>query len=68
MPFARGDVVVIEKAGFIVSEKVADTDWVPPSAAFSINVEVPAAAGVPLITPVFRLRPAGSVPDTRDQV
>lgn len=56
----------------MISERVTDFDWVgePASATAAVKVAVPLAVGVPEIRPVdvFRLRPAGRLPETKDQV
>ena len=41
-----------------------------PDSAFTVNVDVPAAEGVPLMTPVdeLRLSPAGSEPEITDHL
>jgi hypothetical protein len=68
MPVGRGEGVVIDSGGFIVSEKPAVAVCVPLS-ALTVKLEVPTAVGYPLITPALdKFRPAGNVPDWRDQV
>ncbi len=41
-----------------------------PDTALTVNVEVPAIVGVPVIAPLeeFSVKPAGSVPDNTDHV
>jgi hypothetical protein len=51
---------------------VREKAWVeePPPVTWTVKFDVPAAVGVPLITPVeaFRLNPAGRVPAETDQL
>ena len=55
-----------------VSDRVTDLVWagLAESATEAVNVAVPLAVGVPEIRPVevFRLRPAGRFPETKDHV
>jgi hypothetical protein len=63
MPKGSGDVVVIANGATIVMEKLADAvSWgLVESFTVTFAVLVPAAVGVPLITPVLALivSPAG---------
>ena len=55
--------------GLIVSDNGCDTVCEPPSVTVTVKLAVPVAVGVPLITPVpDNVRPAGNVPELRDQV
>jgi hypothetical protein len=53
-----------------VSENTVLATWLATSATCAVKIDVPAAVGVPLMTPVeaFRLRPAGKPPLVIDQV
>jgi len=56
----------------MTSERVTDLVWAgePESATAAVKVAAPLAVGVPEIRPVevFRLTPAGRLPETKDQV
>jgi hypothetical protein len=56
----------------MTSERVTDLVWPGELASVTaaVKVAVPLAVGVPAIKPVdvFRLRPAGRLPETKDQV
>jgi hypothetical protein len=64
--------VIVREAGATTSEIVADIFWagLAESATLAVKLNVPAAVGVPEITPVVddRVRPAGRVPEVIDQV
>jgi hypothetical protein len=65
VPFGRGDVVVIESGGFIVSEKVMDAVWFALSLTCTVKLKDPLIVGLPLISPVLeKFRPPGNVPDS----
>jgi hypothetical protein len=64
--------VIVRVRGATVSDRVTDLVWagLAESATAAVKVAVPLAAGVPEIRPVevFRLRPAGRFPETKDHV
>ena len=64
--------MIVRVKGATVSDRVNDLVWagLAESATTAVKVAVPLAVGVPEIRPVevFRLRPAGRVPETKDQV
>ena len=72
VPAGSGDVVVIATGGRLITSvaaSVAVCAGLPESVAVIVNVLVPAAVGVPAMTPaVLRLRPAGKVPAVTVQV
>lgn len=62
-------VMTIGGGGVIRIVKDCRADCAPASVATTTNVEVPAAVGVPLMTPpVLNVNPAGGVPDPMVQV
>jgi hypothetical protein len=71
MPAGRGDTVAIDSGtGAIVIERAPD--WAlfdAASVTVTLKLDTAAVVGVPAITPaVDKLRPAGKLPDVRDQV
>ena len=59
MPPGNDDVVIASGAGSTVSDSVFEAVAALSSVTLTVTVALPAAAGVPLITPVvaFRLSP-----------
>ena len=67
-PTGRGDAVEIESGRLMVIGKVLDAVCDALSVTWTVKLEVPAADGVPLITPADdSVRPAGSAPAVTDQ-
>ena len=64
--------MIVRLEGATVSDRVTDLVWagLAESATAAVKVAVPFAAGVPEIRPVevFRLSPAGRLPETKDHV
>lgn len=67
---AVAGTVMASSPAVMVMEVALVAVWVPASVILMVKLEVPAAAGVPAMTPVdaFRVRPAGRVPALTDQV
>ena len=69
VPAGNGELVVMDGAGFMVSASALFAVWDPVSVTSTVKLDVPAADGVPLITPVLdNVRPVGNVPDVLDHV
>jgi hypothetical protein len=65
VPAVSGEAVTIESAGITVSENACDVICFggPLSVTVTVKLDVPAAVGVPLITPLFdSFKPAGKAP------
>lgn len=64
--------MIARDTGATTSDRVTDLVWAgePASATAAVKVAVPLAVGVPEIRPVevFRLSPAGRLPEMKDQV
>jgi hypothetical protein len=64
--------VIVRAKGATESDRVTDLIWagLAESATAAVKDAVPLAVGVPEMRPVevFRLRPAGRFPETKDQV
>src|SRR5204863_9186369 len=68
-PAGRGEVVIIDGAGLIVSANGLDAVWEPVSLTSAVKLAVPAVVGVPLIAPPLdNVRPAGKPPNVIDHV
>ena len=70
MPDGSDNVVISNAAGLTVSDNAFVVLPPPLSVNFTVKAPVPAAEGVPLMTPVdvARLRPCGNVPSDIAQV
>jgi hypothetical protein len=72
VPAGRAEVVIARDTGAITIDKVIDLLWagLDESATATVKDAVPTAVGVPEIKPVdvFRLSPAGRLPEMKDQV
>jgi hypothetical protein len=72
VPEGSAEEAIVRAEGVITSDRVTDLVWAgeAASATAAVKVAVPLAVGVPEIRPVdvFRLRPAGSLPEMKDQV
>jgi hypothetical protein len=66
------DVVIARDTGAMTIDSVTDLVWagLSESVTAAVKVAVPVVVGVPEIRPVdvFRLSPAGILPETYDQV
>ena len=65
-------MAIARVVGAMTSERVTDLLWAgePASVTAAVKVAVPLEVGVPEIRPfdVFRFRPVGRLPETKDQV
>lgn len=72
LPEETLDVVIARDTGAMTIDSVTDFVWagLSESATATVKVPVPVVVGVPESRPVdvFRLRPAGILPETNDQV
>jgi hypothetical protein len=67
----NADAAIVSGADVIVRDMVVNAlcTGVPLSVTAAVNLVVPEALGIPVISPVgARLRPAGSVPDVSDHL
>jgi hypothetical protein len=72
VPEGRAEEVIVRVAAVTTRDRVADLVWAgfAESATPTVKLAVPVEVGVPEMMPVlvFRLRPAGRLPETKDHV